>query len=25
MMGVENHELYEEGKGLPKKNNKKNV
>jgi len=25
MMGVENHELYEDGKGLPKKNNKKNV
>jgi len=25
MMGVENHELLEDGKGLPKKNNKKNV
>jgi len=25
MMGVENHELFEDGKGLPKKNNKKNV
>jgi len=25
MMGVENHELYEDGKGLHKKNNKKNV